>query len=62
MNAEDVRLLSVKDIVSMLGISSRNAYTMFHRKDFPAIKLGNRLYVRESTFLSWMLKMEQTRI
>ena len=62
MKVEDIKLLSVKDICNTLGISARNAYTMFHRKDFPAIKLGKRLYVRESTFISWIAKMEQSRI
>lgn len=58
----DIKLLSVKDVCEMLGISMQNTYTMFHRKDFPAIKLGKRLYVRESSFFSWISKMEKVRV
>ena len=61
LETNNVKLLSVKAVCDMLGISMRNAYTMFHRKDFPAIKLGNRLYVRENTFFLWLAKMEQMR-
>lgn len=58
MNSENLSLLSVKDIQEILGISSQNAYAIFHRRDFPLIKLGKRLYVRREPFLSWLNKIE----
>ena len=54
----NTRLLTVKDIQEQLGISLQNAYSIFHRKDFPLIKLGNRLYVRQEAFLKWLQKIE----
>lgn len=58
MTIDTINLLSVKDIQTKLGISSQNAYTIFHRKDFPLIKLGSRLYVRQEAFLKWLQKLE----
>ena len=58
MTIDTINLLSVKDIQTKLGISSQNAYTIFHRKDFPLIKLGSRLYVRQEAFLKWLHKLE----
>lgn len=58
MTIDQVSLLSVKDIQNKLGISSQNTYTIFHRRDFPLIKLGSRLYVRQEAFLKWLSKIE----
>ena len=59
MTISETKLLSVKDIQTNLGISSQNAYAIFHRRDFPLIKLGSRLYVRQDAFLKWLGKIEK---
>ncbi|MCI5970730.1 MAG: helix-turn-helix domain-containing protein [Oscillospiraceae bacterium] len=58
MTMENIKLLSVKDIQTKLGISAQNAYTIFHRSDFPLIKFGGRLYVRQEAFLKWLEGVE----
>lgn len=40
----------------VLGISSTTAYELMHRKDFPSIKIGNRLIVSKEKFIEWTNK------
>lgn len=59
MLIDNVKMLSVKDIKEKLGISQRNAYSIFHSKNFPLIKFGSRLYVRQEAFLKWLERIEK---
>lgn len=42
-----------------LGISSTTAYELMHRKDFPSIKIGNRLIVSKEKFIEWTNKQSE---
>lgn len=44
----------IKDVAEILQISSNSCYTLFHRKDFPSLKIGNKLYVRIDHFHEWL--------
>ena len=46
MNAD-----TVKDV---MGISISSAYELMHEKDFPAIRIGNRLVVPKEKFQEWI--------
>ena len=37
--------LSARDLAELLGISRSAAYALFHREDFPTLKIGRRLLV-----------------
>nr|MCR5072953.1 helix-turn-helix domain-containing protein [Clostridiales bacterium] len=36
-------MISVTDLADILNISRMGAYNLCHRKDFPSIRIGNRL-------------------
>lgn len=52
---EDLPLImSVKDVVRFLGISNTNAYALFNRSDFPAIRINRRKLVSRDNFFKWL--------
>lgn len=55
-------VLSVDKIASALQISKDQAYRLFHRKDFPALKIGNKLMVRVDHFNEWMEALKLQRM
>lgn len=45
--------LSARDLAELLGISRSAAYALFHREDFPTLKIGRRLLVtHDALFLA----------
>ena len=40
-------LLTVEDVATVLQLSMRSTYKLMHRPDFPLIKIGVKMYVRE---------------
>lgn len=48
--------LNAMQIAKVLGISKNNAYTLFHRKDFPTIRVGERYLVPRDLFIEWLNK------
>lgn len=50
-------IMSADDVAGTLGISRAKAYQLFHRGDFPTIKIDKRLLVSRDNFFSW-LKMQ----
>ena len=46
------RMLSARDLTAILG-SRPLAYRLFHVAGFPTVRLGDRLFVREDSFLAW---------
>jgi predicted DNA-binding transcriptional regulator AlpA len=49
-------MLNVEMIKNVLGISLTSAYELMHEKDFPSIKIGNRLIVPKYKFREWIDK------
>ena len=37
-----------------LGVATSTAYELMHEKDFPALKIGNRLLVPKEKFQAWV--------
>ncbi len=56
------KLLTVKDVSALFNISYQAAYKIFHRRDFPSVKFGNRLYVKEDSLFVWFEKKERMAI
>ena len=46
--------LNAEQIAAFLGISRAGAYQLFHRKDFPCVKLGKRMLVEREKFFMWL--------
>lgn len=38
----------------LLGISRSAAYALFHREDFPTLKIGRRLLVTHDALMQWL--------
>ena len=52
-------ILNASDVAAILGISQAKAYQLFHRLDFPTLKLDKRLLVRRELFFQWLDKQAQ---
>ncbi|MBE6909191.1 MAG: helix-turn-helix domain-containing protein [Ruminococcaceae bacterium] len=47
-------MLSVPDLVALLGISRAGAYELVKRKDFPALRIGKRVLVPKDKLIAWI--------
>ena len=41
-------------VAQVLGISISSAYELMHEKDFPSMRIGNRLIVPKEKFKTWI--------
>ena len=41
-------------VAQVLGISITSAYELMHEKDFPSMRIGNRLIVPKEKFKTWV--------
>ena len=48
--------LNAETISGLLGISSTKGYELMHQKDFPVLKVGNRMVVHKEKFKEWVDK------
>ena len=48
--------LNAETISKLLGISSTTVYEMMHQKDFPVLRVGNRMVVPKEKFKEWIDK------
>ena len=54
-NFDDLPLMiSVTDLADILNISRMGAYNLCHRKDFPSIRIGNRLLIPKEKLTAWI--------
>ena len=52
---EDLPLfLNAETIAKLLGISISSSYELMHEKDFPALRIGNRIVVPKEAFIRWV--------
>ena len=52
---EELPLFLNADIVAgLLGVSPSSAYELMHEKDFPSLRIGNRLLVPRDQFQIWV--------
>ena len=52
---EELPLFLNADVVAkILGVAKSTAYELMHEKDFPALKIGNRLIVPKEKFKQWV--------
>ena len=48
--------LNAETISKLLGIASTTGYELMHQKDFPVLRVGNRLVVPKEKFQEWVEK------
>ena len=53
--------LNANSLKDVLGISLTSAYELMHEKDFPSVKIGNRIVVSKEKFIEWIDKKSERR-
>ncbi len=46
--------LNAEMVAKILGVSPSSAYELMHEKDFPSMRIGNRLIVPKAEFQAWV--------
>ena len=46
--------ISSETLSELLGISLSSCYELMHEKDFPALRIGNRIVVPKEAFIRWV--------
>ena len=46
--------LNAETVANVLGIAMSLAYELMKEKDFPALRVGNRLIVPKEKFIAWV--------
>lgn len=49
-------MLNAEAVKNVLGISISSAYELMREKDFPSLRIGNRLIVPKEKFIAWIDK------
>lgn len=47
-------LLTVSDVAKTLQLSNKSTYRLMHRPDFPLIKIGSKMYVKEDDLKEYL--------
>ena len=54
-NYEDLPLfLNATMVAKVLGVSPSSGYELMHEKDFPVLRIGNRMVVPKEKFMEWV--------
>ncbi len=54
MEIKDKVGLTVSEAAELLGLSVRNVYTLTHRADFPAVRVGRKILVLRGRLEAWL--------
>ena len=55
LSAEELpMILNVQEVSDFIGLGMSQTYDLIRRIDFPAIKIGNRIFVPRDKFLAWI--------
>lgn len=41
-------------VAKVLGVSPSTGYELMHEKDFPTLRIGNRMVVPKEQFIAWV--------
>lgn len=55
-------VLGAEDVGRLLGISRAGAYTLFHRSDFPCVRINKRMLVERDKLLAWLDTQSQSEM
>ena len=51
---EQPQFLNAATVAKVLGIAPSSSYELLHEKDFPALRIGNRVVVPKEAFIRWV--------
>jgi len=51
--------LNAEVVGKVLGVSISSAYELMHEKEFPSVRIGNRLIVPKDKFAQWVDKQSE---
>ena len=55
LSAEELpMILNVQEVSDFIGLGMSQTYDLIRRIDFPAFKIGNRIFVPRNKFLAWI--------
>ena len=43
-------------LAKVLGVSPSTGYELMHEKDFPTLRIGNRMVVPKEQFIAWVAR------
>ena len=46
--------LNADTVAKALGVSPSSGYELMHEKEFPSLKIGNRIVVPKERFIHWV--------
>ena len=46
--------LNAATVAKVLGVSPSSGYELMHEKDFPVLRVGNRMVVPKEKFVEWV--------
>ena len=46
--------LNAEVVGQVLGVSISSAYELMHERDFPSVRIGNRLIIPKNKFIEWV--------
>lgn len=46
--------LNASMVAEVLGVSPSTGYELMYKKDFPILKIGNRIVVPKEKFIAWV--------
>ena len=46
--------LNAATVAKVLGIAPSSSYELMHEKDFPTLRIGNRIVVPKEAFIRWV--------
>ena len=46
--------LNAGTVAKTLGVSPASGYELLHEKDFPSLRIGNRIVVPKERFIRWV--------
>ena len=46
--------LNAATVAKVLGIAPSSSYELMHERDFPALRIGNRIVVPKEAFIQWV--------
>ena len=50
------QFLNAATVAKVLGIAPSSSYELMHEKDFPTLRIGNRIVVPKEAFIRWVEK------
>ena len=46
--------LNAATVAQVLGVAPSSAYELMHERDFPTLRVGNRMVVPKEKFIEWV--------